>query len=120
MELNLIESTKLEFGNKEQIRAIKKMQEDHYSYWEIIVKDNFGYETTLETPYAYKYEEEVIEYAKDCASSWSTLFETFEYTPIRIEVSRNLNRFDQDDFEDYAIYEDYCRAEGIDLEDGVE
>lgn len=116
MQLNLNESTKLEFGNKEQIRVLQKMQEDYYSYWKIVVKDNFGYETGIETPYAYKYEDEAIEYAKDCASRWSTLFETFEYTPFRVEPDRLLGcGLDADDFEDEAIFEDYCREEGIEL-----
>lgn len=41
---------KLEFGNREQIDAIKEEQNrEFWSHWVIIVTDNFGYETKINT-----------------------------------------------------------------------
>lgn len=114
----LKESTKLEFGNREQIRVLKKMQEDYYSYWTIIVKDSWGYETVLYMPYVCKYEEEAIQYAKDWASRWCTLYETFEYACYQ-DPQTDGHIYTPEDFEDYNRYEDYCRSKGLDPE-GIE
>ena len=101
---------KLEFGNKEQIRMIKEEQQrEEYSFWAIKIIDNYGYVTEVQTELVYENEEQAIEYAKQFASTWSTLFEGFKYEATRIPLKNN-DKFDKEDFESDM---DYLRYMGI-------
>jgi len=105
--MKLKEGMKLEFGNKEQIDALKKMQErEWYSLWIIKVTDNYGYITEVETPFVYKNENRAIKYAKEQVNKWSTLFETFSYEAYRIKREEPLTWHDFETDEEYNDYMD--------------